>query len=58
MIYCMIVNLLRKISSQLSEIILILRQPEDFTKEDQSVLQSAKDIQEAENRIPHPEQNN
>ncbi len=54
----MIVALLRKIEAHLAEIVRILRQPEDFTTEDKSVLQSTKDIQEAEQRLPHPEQNN
>jgi hypothetical protein len=55
----MIVNLLRKISAQLAEVIKILRQPEDFTTEDNIVkdmtkkdLQAEQNVKEAEQRLP------
>lgn len=56
----MIVSLLRQINAKLSEIIKILREPEDFTTEDQKVLDGTKAItaatkavSEAKDRIPH-----
>ncbi len=52
----MIVQLLRRIEAHLAEIVKILRQPEDFSKEDESVLRSTKEVLEATERLPHPEQ--
>ncbi len=52
----MIIQLLRRIEAHLAEIVRLLRTPEDFTSEDQSVRDATKKIQEAKERLPHPEQ--
>ncbi len=52
----MIIGLLRRIEAHLAEIVRLLKTPEDFTSEDGVVRQIEKDVQEAKDRLPHPEQ--
>ncbi len=52
----MIIGLLRKIEEHLAEIVRLLRTPEDFTREDATVQRLTKDVHDAEQRLPHPEQ--
>ncbi len=52
----MIIGLLRRIEAHLAEIVRLLKTPEDFTAEDQSVRNVTKEIKEAKERLPHPDQ--